>query len=82
MSQHEACQTLTVGQSEYCSITKCPDCRTYHLHIGPLSLRLREEVFESICGALSSVYRGALRTQGGDEYEYAQPLTVAPCRLF
>ena len=57
MSQHEACQTLTVGQSEYCSITKCPDCRTYHLHIGPLSLRLREEVFESIWGALSSVYR-------------------------
>lgn len=57
MSQHEACQTLTVGQSEYCSITRCPDCRTYHLHIGPLSLRLREEVFENICGALSSVYR-------------------------
>ena len=29
----------------------------YHLHIGPLSLRLREEVFENICGALSSIYR-------------------------
>lgn len=57
MNQHDACQTLTVGQSEYCSITRCPDCRTYHLHIGPLSLRLREEVFENICGALSSIYR-------------------------
>ena len=57
MSQHTACQTLTVGQSEYCSITQCPDCRMYHLHIGPLSLRLREEVFENICGALSSIYR-------------------------
>ena len=57
MSQHETCQTVTVGQSEYCSITRCPDCRAYHLHIGPLSLRLREEVFESICAALSSIYR-------------------------
>lgn len=57
MIKHEACQTLTVGQSEYCSITRCPDCRTYHLHIGPLSLRLREEVFENICAALSSIYR-------------------------
>ena len=57
MSQHSTCQTVTVGQSEYCSITQCPDCRMYHLHIGPLSLRLREEVFENICGTLSSIYR-------------------------
>lgn len=57
MSQHTTCQTVTVGQSEYCSITQCPDCGMYHLHIGPLSLRLREEVFENICGTLSSIYR-------------------------
>ena len=68
MSQHTTCQTVTVGQSEYCSITQCPDCRMYHLHIGPLSLRLREEVFENICGAFSSIYR--------EHYGHKQPPNV------
>lgn len=57
MTQHTACHTLPVGQSEYCSITQCPDCRMFHLHLGPLSLRLREEVFENICATLSGVHR-------------------------
>lgn len=57
MNARTACQTLPVGQSEYCSVTQCPDCRTHHLHIGPLSLRLREEVFENICAAFTCVYR-------------------------
>ncbi len=58
MNQHDTCKTLTVVQSEYCSVTRCPDCGMYHLHVGPLSLRLREEVFTSICAALSSIHRG------------------------
>ena len=57
MSKHTACPTVTVEESEYCSITRCPDCGMYHLHIGPLSLRLREEVFDNVCMTLSAVYR-------------------------
>lgn len=56
MSHHNACETVVVGQSRYCSITQCPECRMFHVHIGPLSLRLKQEVFEDVCEMLVEAY--------------------------
>ena len=48
MSNHSHCETEIIAQSESCTITRCITCDTYHLHIGPMTLRLKEEVFNSI----------------------------------
>ena len=58
MSKGKICQPRLIAQSRYCSVTGCPDCKMYHLHVGPFSLRLKHEVFEDICETLLEIYRG------------------------
>ncbi len=57
MKKEKSCQPVLVGQSRYCSVTGCPDCNMYHLHVGPFSLRLKYEVFDDICETLIEIYR-------------------------
>lgn len=57
MKNHTACKTLTLASSEFCTINQCPDCDMYHLHIGPVSIRLRSDVFDNICETLLNVYQ-------------------------
>lgn len=57
MKSHVACQTTVVARSEYCFVTQCPECDMFHIHIGPMSLRLKSEVFEGICETLFSIFQ-------------------------
>ena len=52
MSSHTTCVTEIISQSDSCTITRCKSCKTYHLHIGPLSLRLKEDMFESLSNTI------------------------------
>lgn len=56
------CESELVVQGEYGSVTRCPHCNLYHLHIGPMSFRLEGEIFESVCAML---VRYALSTDRG-----------------
>jgi hypothetical protein len=56
MKNHTACETVLLGQTRYCNISHCPECKMYHLHVGPVSLHLKEDVFDSICELLSDIY--------------------------
>ena len=56
MKNHTACETIILGQTQYCNISHCPECKMYHLHIGPVSLHLKETVFDSVCELLSDIY--------------------------
>lgn len=56
MSQHNSCETILLGQSGVCSVTQCPECNLFHLHVGPMSLRLNAKVFESVCQTLTAIY--------------------------
>ena len=53
--RHDYCETEVLAQTRYCVIGRCRGCRTYHLHLGAVSLRLREAVFSDLCAALSGV---------------------------
>lgn len=57
MKTHTPCDTVLVGKSEYCDVTHCKECKSYHLHIGFMSLHLNEEVFETICEVLIGIYK-------------------------
>lgn len=47
MENHSSCTNELVAQSAFSSITVCPKCNVYHLHIGPMSFRLDAEMFKS-----------------------------------
>ena len=48
MKNHKTCRSELVAQSSFSSITVCPDCNIYHLHIGPMSFRMEADVFQSV----------------------------------
>ena len=48
MKNHKTCRSELVAQSAFGSITVCPDCNLYHLHIGPMSFRMEADVFQSV----------------------------------
>ncbi len=52
MSEHKTCKTEIISESSACTITRCKSCNTYHLHIGPMSLRLKEEVFNDLSNTI------------------------------
>lgn len=52
MSKHTVCETEIISESPSCTITRCKCCNTYHLHIGPMSLRLKEEMFNSLSNTI------------------------------
>ena len=53
---HAPCETVLLGQSQFCTVSHCADCKAYHLHIGPMTMHLKEKVFESVCEVLIDVY--------------------------
>ena len=55
MNRDSRCEPETVVESRYCTVLGCPHCHTYFLQIGPMSLRLREDVFINICQTLSGI---------------------------
>ena len=48
MKNHKVCRSELVAQSAFGSVTVCPDCNLYHLHIGPMSFRMEADIFQSI----------------------------------
>lgn len=56
MNQKSPCSSEVVAQSAFSSITVCPHCNLYHLHIGPMSFRLEGEIFESFCAMIVEHY--------------------------
>lgn len=47
MDNQSACTSELIANNGFSSITVCPKCEVYHLHIGPMSFRLDAEMFES-----------------------------------
>ena len=56
MKNHTECETVLLGRSRYCNISHCPECGIYHLHIGMISLHLKESVFNSLCDLLVNIH--------------------------
>ncbi len=56
MKNHNVCETVLLGRTRYCNISHCPECKMYHLHIGPASLHLKEDIFYNICELLTDIY--------------------------
>jgi len=56
MHDEDLCETEILAKSRFCVIARCTGCHSYHLHLGAVSLRLREEVFRDICETLARVY--------------------------
>ena len=56
MKDHAACKTTILGKSQFCSVTRCAECNLVHLHVGPLSIRLRNDVFTDLCETLMEIY--------------------------
>lgn len=42
------CNVEVLIQKTLCSVTVCRKCRVYVLHIGPMSFRLEEEIFDEL----------------------------------
>ena len=55
MKKDSRCEPEIVVETNYCTVLGCPHCHTYFLQIGPMSLRLKEEVFINICQALAGI---------------------------
>jgi hypothetical protein len=68
MKKHSSCETRIIAQSKSCCITLCEGCQSYHLHIGPISLRLKAEAFEDICETLVDFYRASGQVSGSGAY--------------
>lgn len=49
MANRSPCQSETIAEANGCVIQKCSDCGVYHLHVGPVTLRLRPEIFDNLC---------------------------------
>ena len=54
MSVHDICETEIISESPSCTVTRCSNCKTYHLHIGPVSLRLKQDMFINISNTILS----------------------------
>ncbi len=48
MKNHRTCRSEVVAQGTFGSVTVCPDCGVYHLHIGPMSFRMEADVFHGV----------------------------------
>lgn len=56
MKNHKTCRSELVAQSTFSSITVCPDCNLYHLHIGPMSFRMEADIFQSVAEMIAGCY--------------------------
>lgn len=49
---HDMCEIEVLSESSACTITHCKSCHTYQLHIGSISIRLKEYSFKSISNTI------------------------------
>ncbi len=52
----QGCIMSSVDNCEYGSVIKCPDCSTFRLNIGPLSLKLHEEVLMELAAMMGRIH--------------------------
>lgn len=64
MHEDDVCETEILARSQFCMIARCRGCRSFHLHFGAISLRLREEIFRDICETMAGVYIRSAETTG------------------
>jgi hypothetical protein len=55
-TENEPCETEVLARSQFCIISRCKGCKTFHLHLGAVSVRLREEMFGDLCGTLAGAF--------------------------
>ena len=56
MKNHKVCRSELIAQCAFGSITVCPDCNLYHLHIGPMSFRMEADIFQSVAQMIAGCY--------------------------
>lgn len=60
--ENELCETEVLARSQFCVISRCRGCKTFHLHLGAVSVRLSEKMFGDLCGTLAGAF---LEVSGG-----------------
>lgn len=56
MNKNVNCISEVVVQGKFSSVTLCPECNLYYIHIGPMSFRLEADVFENVCEMFAEFY--------------------------
>lgn len=58
MGAHEFnnCFVKTIAKGPFTSVTSCEGCNAFTLHIGPMSFRMEEEIYESLCQMILENY--------------------------
>lgn len=50
--------TALLAQSEVCSVERCRDCGTIHLHLGHATMRIPPDGFAALCETLLDALSG------------------------
>jgi hypothetical protein len=53
LHEHQRCSVEVIASGPHGEVHVCRDCGAVHLHIGPFSLRLRADVYRSVCETLA-----------------------------
>ena len=58
MDSHDfkTCIVKTIAEGPFTSVTSCEVCNAINLHIGPMSFRMEEEIYESLCQMILENY--------------------------
>lgn len=58
MGAHEFnnCFVKIIAKGPFTSVTSCEGCNSFTLHIGPMSFRMEEEIYESLCQMILENY--------------------------
>ena len=59
MAHESGCDTQVLAQSRSCTVQVCTDCGLYHVHMGPVSLRLTRPLFEGLCRTLAELHNAS-----------------------
>ncbi len=60
----KACSTRRLLSSPQMAVDHCPHCGTFHLHVGPVSMRLDRNTFDHLVDGLA-VARSTVRPEHG-----------------
>jgi hypothetical protein len=58
MKTDEPCRPVHLAGENCCDVSYCPQCKTFHLRIGPLSVRLPRVVFDEVVTTLATAASG------------------------
>ena len=54
------CDNQLLARGQNCSVTYCEDCKVYHLHVGPVSMRLEAHMFADMSQTVEQVIPGSV----------------------